>query len=153
MECIALYALAASGSNPGLLSSAVQLLGPLAAAGGCSGVRQAAVRGLVDIALLFGPAAVDSVLRAPAAAVQLGEVSGGDEDGVSGDDEGAEEAAEACAGKGLLELLLGQAGELLAALQAPNGAKTARKGGRWVLLQTALPAQAASPLTVLLLVH
>eukprot|EP00775_Hariotina_reticulata_P011494 gene11494-11637_t len=165
VECIALYALAASGSNLSLLTSAVQLLGPMVAAGGCSATRTAAVKGLVDIALIFGPAAVDSVLRAPAAAAAAAVVApgppglsaGGDEDhqeGISGQEQsttvlgsagqgGHAAAGDSCdaGGKGLVELLMSQAEQLLSELQATAAApRTAGKARRNTASNQALAA-------------
>jgi hypothetical protein len=141
VECIGLYAVVAAGSNPALLTAAVTLLGPLLASGGSEAVRGAAVRALADIALLYGPAAVDAVLRRPsnAAAADRGvgslmrqerveEEAGGEEEEQGqgeGDDVRSSSSRGAC--KGLLELLLQQGQGLLADTQA-GGAD--RKGGR-----------------------
>jgi hypothetical protein len=149
VECVALYAVAASGNNFSLLTSAVQLLGPLVAAGGCNATRAAAVKGLVDIALIFGPAAVDSVLRAPAATAVvalmpvLSAGAGEDVEEVvdghcqhsaldSAGQYGKAAIGGSCdaGGRGLLELLLSQAEQLLSELQAPAaGPKPLRKSG------------------------
>lgn len=117
VECIALYALAAA-HNPGILTSAVQLLGPLAVAGGCAATKQAAVRGLTDLALLFGPAAVDSVLRRPGAGTA----------DTSSVEEAADDMPKVVVSKGLLELLIEQGEVLLAEAQAPAG--TVQRGAR-----------------------
>lgn len=130
VECIGLYAVVAAGSNPGLLTGAVALLGPLLAAEGSELVRTAAVRALADIALLYGPAAVDAVLRRPAA--------GGPAAGAAGDAAG-EEARDGSSGgsnnsscKGLLELLIDQGQALLSEAQAAgSGSKPVRRAGRW----------------------
>lgn len=133
LECIGLYAVVAAGSNPGLLTAAVSLLGPLLAAEGSDLVRAAAVRALADIALLYGPAAVDAVLRRPSA----GAAGALGQDTASGDGEdGAEDGSSGGGGnsscKGLLELLIGQGQALLTEAQA-GASKPARKVGRWVV--------------------
>jgi hypothetical protein len=101
----------------------VSLLGPLLAAEGSELVRAAAVRALADIALLYGPAAVDAVLRRPLAG------------GLAAEDEGAESGEEGSSSsscKGLLELLIEQGQTLLTEAQA-GAAQPAKKSGRWVV--------------------
>lgn len=131
LECIGLYAVVAAGSNPGLLTAAVSLLGPLLAAEGSDLVRAAAVRALADIGLLYGPAAVDAVLRRPSA----GAAGALGQDAASGVGEGGVEEGggsnSSC--KGLLELLIEQGQTLLTEAQA-GASKPARKVGRWVTL-------------------
>lgn len=127
VECIGLYAVVAAGSNPGLLTGAVALLGPLLAAEGSELVRTAAVRALADIALLYGPAAVDAVLRRPAAGGPAARAAAGEEarDGSSGGSSNS-----SC--KGLLELLIDQGQALLSEAQAAgSGSKPGRRVGRW----------------------
>jgi hypothetical protein len=112
----------AAGSNSGLKTGAVSLLGPLLAAEGSELVRAAAVRALADIALLYGPATVDAVLRRPLPG------------GLSTEDEGAEsgEGSSNSSCKGLLELLIEQGQTLLTEAQAGAG-QAAKKSGRWVV--------------------
>lgn len=124
MECVGAYAVVAAGSNPSLLTAAVSLLGPLLAAEGSQQVRAAAVRALADIAMLYGPAAVDSVLRRPAAATGAGAAD-------SGADSAADSSGRASSSpKGLLELLVEQGQALLAEAQAGADKPAARKPGR-----------------------
>lgn len=125
MECTALYAVAAGSHIPGILSSAVQLLGSLAVVNGCPATQQAAVRGLTDLALLFGPAAVDSILRRPGAATAAETKAA---DGALDDDAGDGIHNQVVA-KGLLELLIEQGEILLAEAQAPAG--KAKRGPRY----------------------
>lgn len=139
MECLGLYALVAAPHNPSLLTSAVSLLGPLLAAEGSDTVRAAAVRALVDISLLYGPAAVDAVLRRPAGAAGTG--AGAAAEGDYGAGERATEGLSVSTGgsvagamKGLLDLLLEQAEVLLAEAQAAGGGigskARGKRGGR-----------------------
>lgn len=144
MECIGAYAVVAAGSQPALLTAAVTLLGPLLAAEGSLLVRAAAVRALADIALLYGPAAVDSVLRWPAAGGVLAAegASGGEHAGSSGSDGGCGEGDGGSNGgcgssggvsvspKGLLELLVEQGQSLLVEAQAGGDKPVARRAGR-----------------------
>lgn len=108
----------ATACNAGVLTSAIQVLAPLAVAGGCSTTRKAALQGLTDIAMLVGPAAVDAVLVASGAAVPISADAATNADGdvSSGNNAGA-----AIISRGLLELLIGQAEVLLAEAQAPVG--------------------------------
>jgi len=139
VECLGLYALVAAPHNPSLLTGAVSLLGPLLAAEGSDTVRAAAVRALVDISLLYGPAAVDAVLRRPAGAT-VGAAGTGAGAAAEGDDGAGEQAAEglscssgssvAGAVKGLLELLLEQAEVLLAEAQAAAGGVGSKARGK-----------------------
>uniref|UniRef100_A0A383VSX8 Nuclear condensin complex subunit 3 C-terminal domain-containing protein n=1 Tax=Tetradesmus obliquus TaxID=3088 RepID=A0A383VSX8_TETOB len=133
VECIGLYAMAGA-SRPWLLTSAVQLLGPLLLADSCYATKRAAVRALTDLALLLRPAAVDAVLRGPgAAAASTAAAAAGEE---AGDTAGSSAAAAAAAddgvssglSRGLLELLLEQAEVLLAEAQAT--AAKPKRGGR-----------------------
>jgi hypothetical protein len=114
------------------------------------------VEGLVDIALLFGPAAVDFVLRAPAAAAAAAVVALGrlfppvsdhghhddhietvnpQQPGVMASAEHGrpDSTANSCdvGGKGLLGLLLSQAEQLLSELQAPSAGPKAARRGEW----------------------
>lgn len=148
VECIGLSAVVAAGSNPALLTAAVTLLGPLLSSGGSEAVRGAAVRALADIALLYGPAAVDAVLRRPLNASAAAGAAGGsargvgsstrqrEDEGATGEEKGEGEGEEgggansssssgrgggAC--RGLLELLLEQGHGLLAEAQAGGDRK------------------------------
>lgn len=124
-ECIGLYAVVAAGSNSGLLTGAVSLLDPLLAAEGSELVRAAAVRALADVALLYGPAAVDAVLRRPLPGSAAAEEGEGAESG-----EGGSSSSSSC--KSLLELLIEQGQTLLTEAQAA-AAQPAKKSGRWVV--------------------
>lgn len=142
VECIGLYAVVVAGSNPGLLTGAVALLGPLLTAEGSELVRTAAVRALADIALLYGPAAVDAVLRRPAVggAAAAGAAAGAGSGSAAGGAAG-EEAGDGSSGsggsnnsscKGLLELLIDQGQALLSEAQAAgSSSKPVRRAGRW----------------------
>jgi hypothetical protein len=105
-----------------MLTGAVSLLGPLLAAEGSQLVRAAAVRALADIALLYGPAAADAVLRRPCPGSLFGE----------GEDAESREGGASSSCKGLLELLIEQGQTLLTEAQA-GAAHAAKKSGRWVV--------------------
>lgn len=125
----------AGASRPWLLTSAVQLLGPLLLADSCYATKRAAVRALTDLALLLRPAAVDAMLRAPGTAVAAAAAAAGDEANVDATDSVAvAAAADVSSGlsRGLLELLLEQAEVLLAEAQAT--AAKPKRGGRWAQL-------------------
>jgi hypothetical protein len=141
VECVGAYAVVAAGTQPALLTASVTLLGPLLAAEGSLLVRAAAVRALADIALLYGPAAVDSVLRRPAAVGVLahqavasegqGEHAGSSgSDGGCGEDDGGSSGWVSASPKGLLELLVEQGQSLLVEAQAGGDKPAGRKAGR-----------------------
>jgi hypothetical protein len=135
VECMGAYALVAAGSQPALLTAAVTLLGPLLAADGSLLVRAAAVRALADIALLYGPAAVDSVLRRPAAGGMLAQGHAcereGEGAGRSGNNGGCGSSGGLTASpKGLLELLVEQGQSLLVEAQAGGDKPAGKRAGR-----------------------
>jgi hypothetical protein len=127
----------AGASRPWLVTAAVQLLGPLLLADSCYATKRAAVRALIDLALLLRPATIDAVLRGPraaaaastSAAAAAGQEAEDATDG-SGDVDGAADGLSAGLSRGLLELLIEQAEVLLAEAQAP--AAKLKCGGRWV---------------------
>ncbi|KAF6263324.1 nuclear condensing complex subunit [Scenedesmus sp. NREL 46B-D3] len=132
VECIGLYAMAGA-SMPWLVTSAVQLLGPLLLADSCYATKRAAVRGLTDLALLLRPATIDAVLRGPGAAAAATAAAGtaASHDAADAAGNSAASAADvltAALSKGVFELLLEQAEVLLAEAQAP--AAKPKRGGR-----------------------
>jgi hypothetical protein len=117
----------AGASKPWLLTSAVQLLGPLLLADSCYATKRAAVRALTDLALLLRPAAVDAVLRGPGSAAAAA-AAGQEAEGGADSSSAAADGVSAGLARGLLELLLEQAEVLLAEAQAT--AAKPKRGGR-----------------------
>jgi hypothetical protein len=129
VECIGLYAMAGA-SRPWLVTSAVQLLGPLLLADSCYTTKRAAVRALTDLALLLRPATVDAVLRGPrAAAAATTAAEDAADSSAAADGAAAADGLSAGLSRSLLELLLEQTEVLLAEAQAP--AAKPKRGGRW----------------------